>query len=357
MKLFSRSSAAKALSLAAVSALVLSGCAAAPDEAPVAEAGSVDFLACAVSDEGNWNDKSFNEAVYTGLLRAQNEIGITIKALESATPDDFEPNLQEMVSSGCDLTIGVGFALGEAITKVALENPMMNFALVDSGTEGTTNVKPLFYATAESGFLAGYVAAEYSTSKIVSTYGGLPFPSVTDFMTGFYFGAMQWGTDNGETVEVLGWNPAAETGDFMGGFAPNSPESKAIALTQLNAGSDVVLPVGGDQFSAVATAIDEVNPEAVMIGVDVDIAAGNPDLAKYILTSIEKRMAISTFDIIKNLVDGGAFDVTPYLGTLDNAGTALSAFYDFDSKISQAVKDRLVELQAGIKDGSVNPKG
>ena len=79
MKLISRSSAAKALSLAAVSALVLSGCAAAPEEAPTAE--PVDFLACAVSDEGNWNDKSFNEAVYTGLLQAETELGVQINAL------------------------------------------------------------------------------------------------------------------------------------------------------------------------------------------------------------------------------------------------------------------------------------
>ena len=104
MKLISRSSAAKALSLAAVSALVLSGCAAAPDDATV-EPGSVDFLACAVSDEGNWNDKSFNEAVYTGLTQAEADLGIEIKALESASADDFEPNLQAMVDAGCDLSL------------------------------------------------------------------------------------------------------------------------------------------------------------------------------------------------------------------------------------------------------------
>jgi basic membrane protein A len=97
VKLISRSSAAKALSLAAVSALVLSGCAAAPEEDVTEDAGAVDFLACAVSDEGNWNDKSFNEAVYTGLVQAETDLGIEIKALESATPDDFEPNLQAMV--------------------------------------------------------------------------------------------------------------------------------------------------------------------------------------------------------------------------------------------------------------------
>jgi basic membrane protein A and related proteins len=357
VKLISRSSAAKALSLAAVSALVLSGCAAAPEASPSVEPGSVDFLACAVSDEGNWNDKSFNEAVYTGLVQAETELGISINALESATPEDFEPNLQASVDAGCDIIIGVGFALGDAITKISAANPDLNFALVDSTSE-STNVKPLLFETAEAAYLAGYAAADLSTTKTIGTYGGLPFPSVTDFMTGYYYGAMQWGEDNGEEVTVLGWDPMSpDTGSFMGGFAPNSPESLAIAKTQITGGADVVLPVGGNQFTAVQSAIDELNPDAAMLGVDVDIAAQNPDLAKYILTSIEKRMAIATFDVIKSLVDGAAFDATPYLGTLANKGVAISAFTDFSSKVSSGLADKLAELEAGIIDGSIKPKG
>jgi len=355
VKLFSRSSAAKALSLAAVSALVLSGCAAAPSaDAPAEE---IDFLACAVSDEGNWNDKSFNEAVYTGLMQAQTELGVQVNALESATPEDFEPNLQASVDAGCDLIIGVGFALGDAITKISAENPDLNFALVDSASE-STNVKPLLFETAEAGFLAGYASADYSTSKTLGTFGGLPFPSVTDFMTGFYFGAQQWATDNDSEVTVLGWDPAnPDGGDFMGGFAPNNPEGLAIAKTQIQAGADVILPVGGNQFTSVQSAIDELNPDAVMLGVDVDIAAGNPDLANYILTSIEKRMAVATFDVIKALVDGAAFDATPYVGTLANKGVAISPFAAFESKISSGLAARLAEIEAGIIDGTYKPKG
>jgi basic membrane protein A and related proteins len=357
VKLISRSSAAKALSLAAVSALVLSGCAAAPEAEPTAE--PVDFLACAVSDEGNWNDKSFNEAVYTGLLQAEAELGVQINALESATPEDFEPNLQASVDAGCDLIIGVGFALGDAITKISAENPELNFALVDSASE-STNVKPLLFETAEAGFLAGYASADYSTSKTIGTYGGLPFPSVTDFMTGYYYGAMQWGMDNDTEVTVLGWDPAdpeAAGNQFMNGFAPNNPEGLAIAKLQLESGADVLLPVGGNQFTAAQSAIDEINPDAVMLGVDVDIAAKNPELAMYILTSIEKRMAIATFDVIKGLVDGAAFDATPYIGTLANEGVAISAFTDFSSKVSSGLADKLVELEAGIIDGTYKPKG
>jgi basic membrane protein A len=177
-------------------------------------------------------------------------------------------------------------------------------------------------------------------------------------MTGYYYGAMQWGMDNDTEVTVLGWDPAnPDGGDFMGGFAPNNPEGLAIAKTQIQAGADVVLPVGGNQFTSVQSAIDELNPDAVMLGVDVDIAAQNPDLAPYILTSIEKRMAVATFDVIKGLVDGAAFDATPYVGTLANKGVAITAFTDFSSKVSSGLADKLAELEAGIIDGTYKPKG
>ena len=358
MKLISRSSAAKALSLAAVSALVLSGCAAAPEEAPTAE--PIDFLACAVSDEGSWNDKSFNEAVYDGLKRAESELGVQIKAAESNTGDDYEPNLQVMVDSACDVTFGVGFLLVAPMNKIAAANPTVNLATVDGWSEGNSNLKPIYYAMSESSFLAGYLAAEYSTSKIIGTYGGIQIPTVTAFMTGYYYGAMQWAADNGTDVKVVGWDPKAEKGDFTGNFAPNSPESKTISLAQLNAGADVIFPVGGDQFSAVATAIEEANPDAVMIGVDKDIALTNEAVRKYVLTSAEKRMANAVFDVIAEMVAGGSFvggDEGAYLGNLANGGTGISPLYDFDSKISQAVKDRLKELEAGIIDGSISSEG
>ena len=359
MKLFSRSSAAKALSLAAVSALVLSGCAAAPEET-AAPVDQIDFLACAVSDEGSWNDKSFNEAVLDGLTRAEAELGVQVKEAESTSGDDYEPNLQVMVDAGCDITFGVGFLLVDPINKIAEANPTVNMAIVDGWSNGATNLKPIYYSMNQSSFLAGYLAAEYSTSKVIGTYGGAQIPSVTDFMTGYYYGAMQWAEDTGESIKVIGWDPATEKGDFTGDFVPNSPTSKTIALSQLNADADVIFPVGGDQFSAVKEAIDEVNPEAVMIGVDKDIALTNEAVSAYVLTSAEKRMANAVYDIIAEMVAGGSFvggDAGAYVGTLANGGTGLSPLYDFDSKISQEVKDRLAELEAGIIDESISPIG
>ena len=345
-------------------ALVLAGCAAEPveeeavvEEAAVEEAAApaLDFLACAVSDEASFQDNSFNEAVYDGLLQAEAELGVQIAEAESNSAEDFAPNLQAMVDANCDVIIAVGFNLVADVNVAAAANPDMSFVTVDGWSEGNDNLKPVGYKMNQSSYLAGYLAAAYSTTKVVGTYGGLQIDAVTDFMSGFYYGAKAYETETGTAVEVLGWDPVAAEGQFWGGFAPNDPVGKSIAASQLAAGADVLFPVGGDQFGAGIEAIKEAGDNAVMIGVDKDIALTSPEYADYILTSAEKRMGAATFDIIEDYAVNGNFTGDYYMGDLANEGTDISPFYAFDDQIDQSIKDRLAELKAGIIDGSIDP--
>ena len=272
-----------------VVALVLTGCAADSGEG---------FLACAVSDEASFQDNSFNEAVYDGLLEAESELGVRIAEAESNSAEDFGPNLQAMVDASCDVIIAVGFNLVADVNVAAAANPDVSFVTVDGWSEGNDNLKPVGYKMNQSSYLAGYLAAAYSTTKVVGTYGGLQIDAVTDFMSGFYYGAKAYETETGTAVTVLGWDPVAAEGQFWGGFAPNDAVGKSIAASQLEQGADVLFPVGGDQFGAGIEAIKEAGDNAVMIGVDKDIALTSPEYADYILTSAEKRMGAATFGII-----------------------------------------------------------
>ena len=336
--------ALKTLSIAAVAALAFTGCAPA--------APSVDFKACAVSDEGSWNDKSFNESVYDALVQAKDEIGVEIADAESNSAEDFGPNLQAMVDAACDVTFAVGFNLVAAVNETAKANPEMNFVTIDGWSEGNANLKPVGYAMEQSSYLAGYAAAAHSTSKVIGTYGGMQIDAVTAFMDGFYYGAKAYEAETGTAITVLGWDPVAKTGDFMGDFAPNSGVSKTIAATQIEAGADVIFPVGGDQFGAVSEALSEAGSNGVMIGVDKNIAVTSPEYADIVLTSVEKRMTAATFNIIKDLAGGAAFNGDYYIGTLENDGTGLSD----STLISDELWTKLNELKAGIIDGSIDPK-
>ncbi len=338
----------KGLALAAVATLALTGC------APAKVVPSLDYKACAVSDEGSWNDKSFNESVMDGIKKSKAELGVKTADAESNSSEEFKPNLQAMVDAKCDVIFAVGFNLVAPVNEAAKANPDMNFVTIDGWSEGNANLKAVNYAMSESSYLAGYLAAAYSKTHVVGTYGGMNIPAVTAFMDGYYYGAKAFEKATGTATTVLGWDPAKKTGDFMGDFTPNSGVSKTIAANQVKGGADVLFPVAGDQFGAASEAIKEAGVDGVMIGVDKDIAKTSPQYADMVLTSVEKRMTNAVYDIVK----AAAVDKKPYadyLGNLANGGTALSGFGAFDSKISQETKDALKALQAGIIDGSINP--
>jgi len=142
--------AVKGIALAAASALVLAGCAAAPEEetADNSDTGSsetetetevetVDYKACMVSDEGGFDDASFNEEAFNGLQRAESELGVETAAVESntgATLTEYSSAIESLVGEGCDMVFGVGFALATAIRDAAIANPDTDFALIDSGS-------------------------------------------------------------------------------------------------------------------------------------------------------------------------------------------------------------------------------
>jgi basic membrane protein A len=341
------------VAFAAAAGLALSGCAA-PAATPTVT--PIDFKACAVSDEGSWNDKSFNESVYKGLMQAKTELGVQEADAESATAEAFAPNLQTMIDAKCDITIAVGFNLVAPVNAAAKANPTVNFVTVDGWSEGNANLKPIQYNMTESSYLAGYLAAAYSKTHVVGTYGGMQIDTVTAFMTGFYNGAMKFAADSGTATKVLGWDPMKKKGDFMGDFAANSAVSKTIAATQIKNGADVIMPVAGEQLGALSEAIKASGKDVVMIGVDSDRALNSPEYAPLLLTSVEKRMTKAVFEIIKGLaVDKTAFSGDAYLGTLANDGTGLSPFHDLDGKVSADIKSKLDELKAAIIAGTVDP--
>jgi len=334
------------VAMAAASLLVLSGCA-----SPKPGAG---YIECGVSDEGSWVDKSFNESVMDGLMKAKDEFGVDLKSAESNSSEDFAPNLQSMVDAKCNVIFAVGFNLVDAVNTAAEANPTMNFVTIDGWSNGATNLKPVGYNMAESSYLAGYAAASYSKTKVVGVYGGMQIGAVTAFMDGFYYGAKAYEMETGTPVTVVGWDAVKQKGDFIGGFAPNDAAGKAIAAGQIAQGADVLLPVGGDQFGALSEAINEAGVDAKMIGVDKNWTVANPEYKDLMLTSIEKRMTTAVYEIVKaGAVDKTAFTGDAYTGTLANNGTDISE----TSFIDATLKAKLATLKAGIIDGSINPLG
>ena len=310
---------------------------------------------CAISDESGWSDGSFNSEVYQALDDGARDFGVEISHVESLSSQDYRPGLDSLANSGCELIFGVGFNLVEDINASAAAHPDTHFVSLDGWSEGHENLKPVYFADYEASYLAGYVAASYSTTKVIGTFGGMQIDVVTAFMTGFYNGAMAYGSETGTPVKVLGWNPVQQSGSFVGDFMPNSDVAYQIASEQIASGADVIFPIGGDQYGAVSNAITDRGTDSVMIGADQDLALVRPDYAEITLTSVQKRFQGPTYFIIEEYVSGAPFSDNPFWGDLGNGGSNLSPFYGFDAEIPADVKTRLDEIKAGIIDGSIDP--
>lgn len=357
----------RAAVLATAAALALAACAAAPEEEPggtATEGGetggeTVDFTACMVSDEGGFDDASFNQSGFEGLERAESELGIQIRTAESTDPGQYTANVDSMVQEGCNLIIGVGFALEDAIQAAAEANPDLQFALVDSAFSDAEfnpvtleNAKPLLFNTQEAAFLAGYLAAGTSQTGVLATYGGMPFPSVTIFMDGFVDGVAQYNTDNGTAVEVLGWDKAAQNGSMTGNFS-DTEAGRTTTEQFIASGADVILPVAGPVGAGSLNAASQAEGVSV-IWVDSDgyLQPQNEANKSLILTSVMKLIANAVFDTIDAAV-AGEFSSDPYVGTLENGGVDLGPLHDFEATVDPELVTRVDELKQQIISGEL----
>ncbi len=334
-------------------AALLAGCASAPSDTASTSSGeaSSDFIPCMVSDSGGFDDKSFNQAGYEGLVEAADALGVDPVTVESSADTDFGPNIDQLVAGNCNLIISVGFLLADATKAAAEANPDVEFSIIDDSSIEADNVKPIVFDTAQAAFLAGYTAASYSKSGTVGTFGGMQIPSVTIFMDGFVDGVNYYNQQKGTSVKAIGWDVAGQTGVFTGGFAAGV-EAKTAAQGLIDQGADVILPVGGPIFLSAGEAIRDSGKEIALIGVDSDNYETATDLKDLFLTSVMKGVKAGVVDVVDSAA-AGDFDATPFVGTLENDGVGIAPFHDFESKVSPDLQGELDTIKAGIIDGTI----
>ncbi len=368
------------VALGAASAILITACSGgsatpAPTTAQESKAPANDYKACVAFDTGGLGDKGFNDLAKKGLDDAA-ALGFQTASAEAQGATDYEANIQRLIDQGCQTLITVGFLQGSATAKATLANPDIAFGQVDATwnsagddfTPGTADDPPpgvpanftgLDYQVDQASMLAGYLAAGWSKSGKVGTFGGLAFPGVTRFMDGFYAGVQYYNQQKGTSVAVIGWDGSlpdpTTTGTFVGGSGGtdtwNDPsKGEQFAKTFLDQGVDIVHPVAGETGNGTIKAMLAAGKWA--IGVDNDQAITLSEYAGAILTSAQKAIDVSVLDVIQKTAAGnrGGED---YSGTLANNGVLLAPYHEFDSQISAEMKSELDALKASIIDGSV----
>jgi len=133
------------------------------------------------------------------------------------------------------------------------------------------------------------------------------------------------------------------------------PEWGATTSKQaIDQGADVVFGAGGKTGNG---ALIEVagNPGLYCIGVDTDQWLTVPEAHPCLISSAMKLITPGVFGLIKSAQEG-SFPGGNYVGPV-----GLAPFHDFEDKVPQDVKDKLEEIDQGLKDGTIetgyNPGG
>jgi basic membrane protein A and related proteins len=315
-------------------------------EAPAAEGAALKIGL--VTDVGRVNDRSFNQSAWEGVLQSCSAAGLVegedCRFIETQSPADYAENIQQFIDSGFNIIVSVGFALGEATAIAAKENPDVMFIGVDQFQgEVVPNLTGLIFHEDQSGFLAGALAAQLSqTGKIASVLGTDLVPPVVAFGEGYELGAKYINPD----IEV-------STTYHPGGLdvAFNDPEWGANTASQaLDQGADVIFGAGGNTgngaLQEVAVA-EGAGTTLFCIGVDTDQWETVPAAQPCLVSSAMKLITPGVVELVA-LAAEGAFPGGNFFG-----GAGLAPFHDFDATIPQEVKDKLAEIDAALKDGSL----
>jgi basic membrane protein A len=310
------------------------------------------FNACMVLDTGGVDDRSFNQSSWAGLTAAAAaNANIKPSYVSSNSQNDYTPNLNAQVSKGCNTTVAVGGLMSDAVKAVAAANPKEHFAEVDAPSSGP-NVYGIQFNTAQGAFLGGYLAAAMTKTGTVATFGGLNIPPVTIYMDGFWEGVQYYNQQKSKSVKVLGWDETNQKGGTFAQSFTDQNQGKQISQTFIQQGADIIFPVAGGTGLGAGAAAQASGGKANVIWVDTDGCVSAAQYCQFFLTSVTKNLSDSVKEYVTKAASG-SFPTGSYIGTLDNSGTGLAPFHDFDSKVPADLKTELKTVQADITSGKI----
>jgi basic membrane protein A len=333
----------RSLPLALVLALLaLAGCGGDADEAtpPAATTAAAEQLRIGlIVDQGQLDDNGFNELAFKGLKRAEQELGVKGRVIESASAADYIPNMTSLARQDYDLIVGVGFAQGDALGKVAQRFPDVNFAIIDVDQAFVpgkpANVQGLLFREEEVGYLVGYLAGLEEKRRtgpdVISAVGGFKEPPVDRFIAGYFAGAEKAA-------------PGIKTMHDYSQDWDDQAKCKELALNQIARGSNVIFQVAGGCGLGALNAAGERDRWG--IGVDADQSS----LGSHILTSAQKGVDAAVFLSVKAIQDGTWEGGTNATFGLKEEGVGLGTV---SPDVPQEELDQVDEVEQQIADGEI----
>ena len=327
------------LALTALAVVLVATIGAAVRGSTASAAPEATFKACLVTDIGGLNDKSFNHLAYVGLTRAQKQLGVQTRVIQSKSPQDYIPNLSACARQGYGITIAVGFLMTDAIDAVATSFPKSKFAIVDVNISDLKhhpkNVQGLLFREQEAGYLVGYLAAKvqlrFHMGEVVGAVGGIKIPPVDRYIAGYVAGSRKG------NPKVKFYNAYSQ--DFV-----DQAKCKEAALDEIAKGATVIFQVAGQCGLGALDAAKEKN----LFGIGVDADQGF--LGQHVLTSALKKVDVAVYSAIRGAKAGNLKTNTNAIFTVKNGGIGYGRIA---TRVPKDLIAQLVSVRNQIRDGVI----
>lgn len=260
---------------------------------PVATAATPAKIAV-IYDVGGRGDRSINDSAGIGVDAAKKKFKIDPLDIREMVSDGTEKDrlrrLRFLVQANYSIIIAIGSAYTKAVNTVSIENPTVEFAILDSSAIASLSVQSMRFDSQQSAFLAGAIAA--SASK-VGKVGILQEVSAPQDVTAFIKGAK---FINSKVVVY----PAL----------PNSPNPDN-EIEQLYTNGIDALYSTWESTNDVVTWLDSLNRPShsvKLIGVSPDqYFLQSPAAKKMLIATIDRAFDKAAYDAIASGITGITF--------------------------------------------------
>ncbi len=306
--------------------------------------------------DGSLGDLGFFDSAYAGVMRAQKELGVSVKVVQNANATEWQTQLLALAGSKrYDLIILTSddAALNTAAKALLAKYPKQRVIDFDDNSFATNpSVSTITYKQNEGSFLAGALAAMVAESnlpyvshrKVIGMVGGQKIPVILDFQDGYVQGAKTVDPHISVNVTFIG-------GDGSDATWNNKPAGARLANSLFSAGAAVVYQVAGGSGLGVLQQAKAANRYA--IGVDSNQDAVAPG---HVIGSVVKRVDNSLFDLIQLAIKNQLKGAHIYYYGLQNHGVDLTRDSYTTAIITPAMYRRLDALEAQVMSGKIKVK-
>ena len=287
------------------------------------------------------NDQSVNQNAWEGVLQAQAEkVADQVKYIETIDSKNYATNISILAEAGYDVIITTGSVYKEATIQAASKYSDTLFIGINQNQgEVTSNLVGLVFHDDQLGFLAGALAAQVTNTNTIAV--------VLDANTSSSAVVLREGYEAGAKYINAGINIIAAYYPGEGEVEYTGPRWGAITTGEaIQNGADVIFAAGSGVDKGVFLEVIK-HPDIYCIGVNDDLWNIYDEAHPCLISSAVRQISSGVYQLMK-LAKEDSFPNGNYYGTC-----GMASYHDFDSLVSQAVKDQLASIANGIEEGTI----